>query len=189
MPPMQRMQNTGGGYATAYLDTIVSVQDVIPMEITQPVFSECNLIPYCWYHNMEVAWNADPSNLNGVVVIVAWTGVKVQENTNPNFTPIYNVDLVEDNGYMTLNDNLFQGIPENAVVTLILLRANIVNVEINGESYHIDPDLYDSSADGVSEFIADFLFTRESILYNSYTIALGTEAHFSFVLIRESYHP
>lgn len=185
---VQKKKSGSNGDATARMDTIVDLNnDVVPIEITQPVFDECNVIPYCWYHNMDIAWNADPNNLNGVVIIAAWTGVKLRGHTSPNMTPIYNVDLVEDNGYTTLDDDLFQGMPENAVVTLILLRANVVNVEIDGEAYFLDPNSYDINSDGISEFIADFLYTREEKLSRSYTLALGTEAHFSFVLIRDSY--
>lgn len=184
----RQKKNGSNGDATARIDTIVDLnEDIVPIEITQPVFDECNVIPYCWYHNMDIAWNADPNNLNGVVIIAAWTGVKLRGHTDSNMPPIYNVDLVEDNGYTTLDDDLFQGMPENAVVTLILLRANVVNVEIEGETYFLDPGSYDTNSDGISEFIANFLYTREEKLSRSYTLALGTEAHFSFVLIRDSY--
>lgn len=174
--------------AIAIADTMITIkEDITPIEITQPIFDQCNNMPYCWYRDMEIGWNADPENVNGVVIIVAWTGVKIQESTTSSAKPIYNIDLVEDNGYTTLNNDLFQGIPENALVTLILLRANIVRVEIDDEEYLLDPNSYEVNSDGVSDFIHDFLYPRIETLLHSYTIAVGSEAHFSFVLIRDSY--
>lgn len=167
---------------------IVIPNDVPPIRITQPTFNECNSIPYCWYKDMEIAWNQDHNNSNGVLVIAAWTGVQIGADTDVSQQPIYHIDLLEDTGYAVLNNDLFQGMPENALVTLILLRGNIFYVTIDGEPVLYDVnDVYIDSGE-IAGYVQTFLFSHREELHQIYTLARGSLAYITFVLVRNSYN-
>ncbi len=164
-------------------DTMISIQDVTPIQICAPIFEECNKIPYCWYDMMDICWNADVENENGVLIVAAWTGVVLEQPTSPQAPRIYNIDLVEDNGYTTLDNNLFQGMPDRAIVTLMLIRANILHVEYYGENVVlVDPSANDG--DEIQEAVNQYLLSDYELLFPAYTIARGSVAYFSFVLVR-----
>lgn len=169
-------------------DTTITIQyNVEPIRIIQPYIEDCNDIPFCWYRDMDIAWNADLSNENGVIIVTAWTGVVVGTATSSNTQSVYHIDLVEDNGYTTLDNNLFNGMPENALVTLIVLRANIVKVEIDNEQVLRNPDEINSGSHEIGNFIDQFIYKNWETLHQAYTIALGSVDYIHFILIRNSY--
>jgi hypothetical protein len=94
------------------------------VKITSPnIATPEDLLPYCYYKNFVLGWNADPNNENGLVVLVEWTGTDMfGENYN---VSVRNVDIVSDNGECILNEKLFDHIPQGALAKIFLLRGNI----------------------------------------------------------------
>ena len=76
---------------------------------------------------------------------------------------IIGIDFVEDNGVATLDNAIFEGMPDEALVNLWLLRANIVIVEEIGVGYIDDviqwgiedPDLVAALLEEDPEFLSD----------------------------------
>ena len=99
--------------------------------ITSPSASECNRIPMCYYSDLQVCWNSDPLNENGVVIMVEWDGTVIHEETQYEY--IRSIDIVEDTGCAVLDNEMFDGMPDGALVTLTLLRGDIVVVETSGD--------------------------------------------------------
>ena len=101
------------------------------VKITSPSIAQSrDLLPYCYYKNFKLGWNADPKNKNGLVVVVEWLGTDMfgQEHN----TSVHNLDIItEDNGSCILNDQLFDNIPQGALAKLVLLRGNIEMFEQN----------------------------------------------------------
>ena len=113
------------------------------VKITSPkIVKSSDLLPYCYYKNFKLCWNADPQNENGLVVIVQWTGTDMfGKNHN---TSVYSLDIItEDNGEYILKNAMFDHIPQGAIVKLVLLRGNIelfqqnINEEDAEETYQI----------------------------------------------------
>lgn len=51
---------------------------------------------------------------------------------------VKNIDYIkEDNGKFTLNNSIFDNIPNHALVVLMLLRGNVEIIEYNSETYKI----------------------------------------------------
>lgn len=155
---------------TISLDVLLR-NDVLPITITRPYVEECAVVPYCYYDNMEIEWNPDPENTDGIGVLIRWTGLMIDEPSIN--SPLYHVCLVEDTGIATLDNQMFDGIPDGAYVTLFLVRANILQVQEEGEDLHIGE--YDWNA---------IIENCPEIACQSTSIALGTAAKLSFVLVR-----
>jgi len=101
------------------------------VKITSPkIVKSSELLPYCYYKNFKLCWNADPQNENGLVVIVQWTGTDMfgkKYNTS-----VYSLDIItEDNGEYILKNAMFDNIPQGAIVKLVLLRGNIETFQQN----------------------------------------------------------
>lgn len=116
-------------------DTTVTMYVPNLIEITSPkIETSQELFPYCYYKNLEIRWNADLQNKNGVAVLVEWVGSSFVDTKKNVY--IRNIDiLTEDNGAAVLNDKLFDNIPENAIAYITLLRGNIEVLE----NIQIDP--------------------------------------------------
>lgn len=96
---------------------------------------------------INIEWNKDILNTNGVVVIVYWYGdinkfSDVNGNPLPNNagTIVRNVDVCDDNGSYQLTSKNFKDIPKDAKVDIIVLRGNyklseIQNIDSRIESY------------------------------------------------------
>jgi hypothetical protein len=79
---------------------------------------------FCYYNNFILHWNADKNNENGLVVMVEWTGEDMYGYYHNEF--VRNVDILKsDNGEALLNSELFDCIPQGAIVKLHLIRGNI----------------------------------------------------------------
>lgn len=133
------MQNTG--VATDYQlsrvmslnngsDTIVntyscSVANITPIQLIRPEATTCDPIPLCYYDEMEIAWNADNNNSNGVVILAEWQGTSLR-NPAQN-VHIVSGEVVEDTGVRVLPASIFDGMPDEALVNLWLIRANVAD--------------------------------------------------------------
>lgn len=153
-------------------DTIVVLQTVEPITIYSPYVEYCSVLPLCYAQDLEVTWNEDPNNQNGVIILVRWVGAIINEPSNAQ--PIYHASLVPDNGVTVLNNALFDGIPNNAYVTLFLIRANIIQI------------LYDNEPQGLEEIDWNAVLNMYPELGNQVTnVAIGAAAKLSFVLVTE----
>lgn len=113
------------------------------IEITYPfIESEQNYLPLCYYDDLNLKWNADENNRNGVIVIIEWIGELVAGNDIPS-TNIRRTMVAEDSGKVVLPNELFDGIPDTAVCHLTLLRGNIETLSIDDSSYKIQAESHD----------------------------------------------
>ncbi len=123
----------------------VGVEMYIPkeIEITCPfIESEKKSLPLCYYDGLNLKWNADENNRNGVIVIIEWIGELVAGNDVPS-TNIRRTMVAEDSGKVVLPNELFDGIPDTAVCHLTLLRGNIETLSIDDSSYKIQAESHD----------------------------------------------
>jgi len=106
------------------------------VSITNPaVKTEQEQYPLCDSKNFVLEWNADPLNKEGLVVIAEYFGFNAIPS-DAQQTHILNTDYITlDNGKATLNPDLFNGMPNMAIVHIILLRGNVAIKDIEGESY------------------------------------------------------
>ena len=116
---------------TSYDIDITDTASVLPIEIIRPNSNECNCIPMCYYDQMEVEWNADPENHNGMVIVAEWSGVTMTDLYRDSHIAI--MDIVDDNGVTTLNNDIFNGMPDEALVNLWFIRGNVVELYYDGE--------------------------------------------------------
>lgn len=116
------------------------------IQISAPdIQTEVELYPLCDYKNFVLKWNKDSKNENGVLIIVEWLGTCCFGDSNPN-AYIRRMDCVPDTGEITINPDLFTGIPDTAVCYLTVLRGAVENVlagdysyKVLGESHEILP--------------------------------------------------
>ncbi len=106
-------------------DTTIMMYVPNIVEITSPkIETSEELFPYCYYKNFELKWNSDNKNENGLVVMVEWYGSSIKSKKEDKY--IRNIDIIpNDNGSFTLNDKIFDNIPEFGIAYITLLRGNI----------------------------------------------------------------
>jgi len=154
-------ENAGGnGVMRAPSQNDASTTMYVPelLEITSPHIATAEeLLPYCYYKNFVLGWNADTQNKNGLVVVVEWNGKDIYGNEYKEY--VRSVDIItNDNGRAVLNNALFDGIPQGALASIQLIRGNIENIEgfINGEGL---PEEFTLVAG--SQVILPFIMVRE----------------------------
>ncbi len=170
-----------GSYNYSY-----SIHTMEPMYIIKPAICDTNPIPECYYDNFIVQWPGDLANINdnGVVVVAEWHGVTMYEPSQDVF--VANVDIVEDSGQAVLNPDLFDNIPNEALVTLWLIRGTAITIHAetaNGETEILLRD----ALNGPPEFFEELVSSNPDILLNLQPFMLGSGAvtAFSFFLIRD----
>ncbi|MDR0828915.1 MAG: hypothetical protein LBN95_02235 [Prevotellaceae bacterium] len=128
------------------------------LNITSPnIATPEDLLPYCYYKDFVLGWNADPKNENGLVVVVEWHGMDIYGNEYKKY--VRNADIItNDNGQAVLNNKLFDGIPQGALVNLQLIRGSI-------------------------EIVGDF--TNEEGKTEEFRLVAATQAILPFILVRE----
>lgn len=160
----------------------IDVQMVDSIHIIRPSTDECHCIPMCYYDQMEIEWNPDYNNTNGVLIIAEWNGVLMNGPTMNSGNTI-GIDLVEDNGVAILNNSLFNGMPDEALVNLWLLRANVADISHVGdgtlenliEKANEDPELLES----LMEENPEYMFALQTMI-----VGCGAVAVLPFYLIR-----
>lgn len=168
-----KISRTGSdGDAAVEDDPTVVIQTAQPITIYSPYVEECATIPYCYAEDLEVTWNEDPNNEYGVIILTRWTGLVINEQGTAD--PIYHASLVPDNGAAVLNNALFDDMPNNAYVTLFLIRANIVQITQGGHLVNLED--VDWSA-----IIGEY----PELDCQATNVAIGTAAKLSFVLVTE----
>ncbi|MDD3079971.1 MAG: hypothetical protein PHH37_12840 [Paludibacter sp.] len=115
--------------STVSADTTVTMYIPELVEISSPkVETSKDLMPYCFYKNFVLKWNTDTKNENGLVVVVEWSGMYVTGQKENKY--VRNIDIItDDNGSTTLKNEIFNGISENAIAFITLLRGNIAIVD------------------------------------------------------------
>ncbi len=101
--------------------------------------------PLCDYSSFVLRWNADLKNEKGVVLIVMWNGLMVVGESYSD-TYVQRIDVVPDNGEITINPHMFDDIPDTAICKLIIGRGNVeviqkeeVSYKFFGESHEVIP--------------------------------------------------
>lgn len=101
---------------------------ILSPEISDPE----DLLPFVFFQNLELFWNEDAANTNGILVMVEWTGTMYGEY-DIHGVHIQNIDYIpNDNGVAVLNNSLFDMIPEDAICDLTIIRGNSDVVMYNG---------------------------------------------------------
>ena len=138
---INRTINLNNGKDSLEIPYYSRIKNISPIEFIRPYSTKCNPTPLCYFKDMEIEWNPDYNNKNGVVILVEWQGSTVSEPTKN--IHIIAGDIVADNGQVVLRNELFDNIPNEAIVNLWIMRANIGKViekESNNEIYE---NLYD----------------------------------------------
>lgn len=121
--------------------TEVSLYIPKTIEITTPlVTSDEDFYPFCYSKDFVLRWNKDPKNQNGVIVVIEWFGVTAGQGDYE--AHIRRIDLLDDTGEALLDEELFAGLPNTALINLTLLRGNIENIDLNNCTYKISGEAH-----------------------------------------------
>ena len=153
--------------------TIVNISTPDSIIIYSPLPESCAEIMYLYYDDLEITWNADLSNENGVVILTNWNGVRIN-GSNSIIEPLWQADLVHDTGSAILNNHLFDDIPDGAYMSIYLIRANIIEVLQGNTPVNLEDVDWASIIEEYPE-----------LEMNVCTIALGVMTKLSFVLVRD----
>lgn len=155
--------------------------------ILSPLPTDCNPIPMCYYHLMDLMWTPDSHNPTQMMIIAEWNGLNM-DGTSVNTTVIHHMET-DDDGIVTLDDNLFNGMPDGALVNIWLVRENIVTV------YHdwtpITPGTILEEIENNPETLTQLIHDDPTLLHQFYTTEymFGAIAHLPIFLIRNSKEP
>ena len=155
-----------------------SIQSAMPIQIIRPAVDSCNPLPLCYYEDLEIEWNADLQNANGVVVIADWMGSTLYSPSQR--TRVVNVDIVEDTGEAVLSTGLFDNMPDEALVDLWLIRGNLIT--INGEGEISLADALQNSPEQIEELLETY--PELCIQLQPYMFGTGAVVRLPFALIR-----
>ncbi len=112
------------GTAIQYTDTF-SVPTASPIDLISPQINTCTYLPLCYYDNFILEWSVEAEeNPNGVVIIAEWNGCTMHNPAEP--VEWANIDIVKDKGSAVLSTNLFEKMPNEALVNLWLIRGNLI---------------------------------------------------------------
>ena len=117
-----------------YSVTLESITFDIQLQTATPIYlirpkNRCTSIPLCYFSDMEIEWNPDYANNTGVVIVTEWNGLTMN-GVLTNNTIVHSLQ-VEDNGIHVLPASMFEGMPDEALVNLWLIRANIEVLSAN----------------------------------------------------------
>ena len=151
----------------------ITLQTATPIYFIRPYSTDCNPIPLCYYDHMEIEWNPDNQNSTGVIAIAEWNGVLL--NGFYGDTTVMHSYEMNDTGVGTLPNSIFNGMPDQALVNLWLIRANIITVTHEGHPVTVSNILQEINynRDDFYRFITDH---PEYIYYISHEFALASGA-------------
>ena len=90
--------------------------------------------------SFQLEWNEDTLNMNGILLYVNWRGQTIGNGGNQTFTSqMERAIVIPDTGFSHIPSSLFDGIPKDALVTLLVSRANVKIIESSsqGETYKL----------------------------------------------------
>lgn len=106
------------------------------------VNSEEEELPLCYYDGLEVKWNKDEKNANGVLVAVTWSGDMIF-GEDYSSTYICRSVCVPDTGEAVLPNELFDEIPDTALCELYLFRGDVENIDSESLVYKVMTEVHD----------------------------------------------
>ena len=150
-----------------------------PITIIRPYVTECDPIPLCYYHDLEVEWNEDVFNNSGVGIIIEWNGKKMLDPYDN--VRVVGIDFVDDLGSVVLDDAIFDNIPDGALVYMWLFRFDVATIEgENNVEYSLRDILGDEDLlEELLEADPEFTFQLRNIF-----VLNGSVAMLPFFLIR-----
>ena len=157
---------------------------VDPITILAPLPTDCNPIPMCYYHSMDIRWNADTHNPTEMMIITEWNGLNM-DGSSVDTTIIHHMET-RDDGCVTLDDNIFNGMPDGALVNIWLIRENIITIvyentittwEGLGEMAEHDPTMLTTLIHDHPEYTYEY--------HHVYAV-YGAIAHLPIFLIRKT---
>lgn len=155
------------------------IPSATPIELVRPKVDKSNPIPMCYFDNFEIEWNGDETNRNGVVIIAEWNGCTMHKPAEP--LSYACVDIVDDKGVTTLKTELFEKMPNEALVNLWLIRGNLIS--IGHENTNGINEITKYSQDEIAELLSK---NPELLLQmQPFMLGAGAVATFSFFLIKE----
>lgn len=175
---------TESGESGAATKVTIVVKTAEPIYFIRPYATECYPIPLCYYSDMEIAWNGDPENTNGVVVIAEWNGIS--NESAPVDESHAHARIVDDTGSAVLEDGIFDDMPDGALVHLWLLRANIAQfMSETGEEISIAEFL--SKVETGEIDIEEVMTDNPEVIMQLQTISIASGAitHLPIFLVRE----
>ncbi len=91
-----------------------------PIYVTSPVLG--NTFTTSLGRDLDLAWNADAGNENGVFIVIAFDPGSPWNSGIENAEEVYNVIHIEDTGSYSLSEDDFSGIPSGARVEILVGR-------------------------------------------------------------------
>ncbi|MGM9831598.1 MAG: hypothetical protein ACI3Z5_06230 [Paludibacteraceae bacterium] len=163
--------------------TTIVVRTAQPIYFIRPYTTECHPIPLCYYSDMEIAWNADYENTDGVIVIAEWNGIN--NDSDPVDEYRVNAKIVDDMGSAVLEDDIFDFMPDGALVHLWLLRANIVQFMSEDVEFGIDEFLTKIETGEIN--LEEILTDNPEIMMQLQTVSVasGAVTHLPIFLVRD----
>lgn len=159
----------------------ITIVNTDPIRFIRPYSTLCDPTPLCYYEDMEIEWNPDPNNANGVVIVIEWLGGTAFDD--PVDESLVNGTIVDDTGTTILSNDLFDGIPDNALVNMYLMRANIAEFGTD------DPETVYNTVLGLIRCNPDSIdvdsFDRSLLNFSNPIVINGSVALLPIVLIRE----
>lgn len=170
---------------TSVHDTLeTAMHTTSPLEIIRPNGGECHCIPMCYYDEMEIAWTPDlfyisgenPTTNTEIIVIAEWNGLTLTGSTG--HESIIGIDIIDNSSYdcvEVLNNALFDGMPDEALVNLWLIRGELLSLTYNNEEITLD-DLIEIANNGDPLIISSWMQENPECLYNLQTLSVGCGA-------------
>lgn len=116
--------------------------EIVRISFPSSVVTDDNTLPVCHYKDFVVRWNADPNNNNGVSILTQWTGIVAFGDDYPP-TEVLHLATFPDSGEVTLDESMFEDMPDTALCSLIVARGDVMNMNNNDEIYQLVIGTYD----------------------------------------------
>ena len=116
--------------------------EIVRIEFPSSVVTKENPTPVCHYKDFVVRWNADSNNENGVSIITRWMGIVAFGDDYPP-TEVIHVATFPDTGQATLDESMFDDMPDAAFCHLIVARGDVENLNSDDETYQLLAETHD----------------------------------------------
>lgn len=158
-------------------DPLISVSFVIPGgELTPPYLirpkNRCSKIPLCYYDEMEIEWTADNANNTGIAVVAEWNGLTM-DGVHVDTTIVHSTTL-DDTGVGVLPSVIFDGMPDEALVNLWIIRGRIITVKYDDTDLTFE-DMRTILEDDPTAFDV-FITNHPELLMSFQTVSFATGA-------------
>lgn len=178
--PLQiRSQTRNEPFSFQFTSSVVD-----PITITAPLPTDCTPIPMCYYHSMDIRWNADTYNPTEMMIVTEWNGLNM-DGSSMDTTIIHHMETADD-GVVTLDDNIFNGMPDGALVNIWLIRENIVTIVYDNTNTTWEGSLENVEHDPT--LLTQLLIDHPEYTYEYHHVygVYGAIAHLPIFLIRDT---